>query len=158
MDIHELEQAVIELVAASTAAPEEFEVAWSSLLDFVTPHEEEPGLLAEALLTENGILQALRQSYERQREIRHRMVPAAPAVLYILALSAGVFSFACTTPFALLRVHTTYSSRAMFPHTDQVVQLRPTLLRAYLGTTWCCRQTGEQYASKGAALAAGPAA
>jgi hypothetical protein len=70
MDIHELEQAVIELVAASAAAPEEFEAAWSSLLDFVTPHEEEPGWLAEALLVETGILAALRQSYERQREIQ----------------------------------------------------------------------------------------
>lgn len=80
MDVHELEQAVVDLVVASTAAPEEFEAAWSSLLDFVTPHEEEPGLLAEALLNESGILQALRQSYERQREIGRRMKPAALAV------------------------------------------------------------------------------
>lgn len=69
MDVHEIEQALLELVAASTAAPEEFEAAWSSLLDFVTPHEEEPGLLAEALLDDNGILLALKQSYERQRAI-----------------------------------------------------------------------------------------
>jgi hypothetical protein len=70
MDVHELEQAALELLAASTAAPEDFEAAWTSLLDFVTPLEEEPGLLAEALLSENGIFLALKQSYERQRKTR----------------------------------------------------------------------------------------
>lgn len=76
MDVYELTQAVQDLVDASVGSSDAyaFEAAWAAIDDYCKDHDlldDGAPLVAESLFkSESNVLTALRQSHQRQGELR----------------------------------------------------------------------------------------